>query len=100
MIDLILLLQADLDIQSAFNRYENYQTGRGEIFLKQLDAAFALLRQQPEIAPLYAGSYRRMLIHEFPYGIFYQTQPARVIVAAVMDLRQRPVAISRKLSGT
>ncbi len=33
MIDLLLLLQADLDIQAAFNRYEDYQTGRGELFI-------------------------------------------------------------------
>jgi len=99
MTDLILLLQADLDIQGAFNRYEDFQPGRGEFFLRQLDAALTLLRQHPEIAPVYAGSYRRMLIREFPYGIFYQAQPARVIIAAIMDLRQDPQTIRRKLLG-
>ena len=29
MTDLILLLQADHDIQAAFNRYEEFQAGRG-----------------------------------------------------------------------
>jgi hypothetical protein len=71
MIDLILLLQADHDIQTAFERYEDYQAGRGEVFMRQLDAAFTLVRQHPEIAPTYAGPYRRMLVREFPYGIFY-----------------------------
>jgi len=71
MTELILLLQADLDIQAAFERYENYQPGRGEVFMRQLDAAFTLLRQHPEIAPVYAGPYRRMLTREFPYGFFY-----------------------------
>ena len=55
MIDLILLLQADRDIQSAFQRYENYQAGRGEIFIRQLDFALTLLRQHPEIAPVCGG---------------------------------------------
>ncbi len=40
MIELILLLQADLDIQAAFNRYEDYQSGRGEVSMRQLDAAW------------------------------------------------------------
>lgn len=31
MIDLILLLQADVDIQAAFDRYEDYQSGRGDL---------------------------------------------------------------------
>jgi hypothetical protein len=35
MIDLIFLLQADLDIQTAFNRFEDVQAGRGEVFMRQ-----------------------------------------------------------------
>jgi len=57
------------------------------------------LRQHPEIAPVYAGAYRRMLIRDFPYGIFYQVQPTRVIVVAILDLRQDPQRIRDKLSG-
>ena len=56
MIGLILLLEADQDIQSAFNRYEEIQPGRGELFMRHLDAALTLLRQQPEIAPVFAGA--------------------------------------------
>ena len=99
MTDLILLLRADHDIQTVFERYENYQQGRGEIFMRQLDAAFTLLRQHPEVAPVYAGPYRRMLTREFPYGVFYVVQPTRIIVAAIMDLRQDPQAIRRRLLG-
>ena len=97
MIDLILLLQADLDIQAAFERYEAYQSGRGEMFMRQLDAALSLLRRHPELAPVYAGPYRRMLIRDFPYGIFYTAQPARLVIAAITDHRQDPRAIRRKL---
>ena len=99
MTELILLLQADIDIQSAFARYEEYQPGRGEIFIRQLDAALTLLREHPEAAPIYGGPYRRLLIREFPFGVFYQSQPSRIIVAAVMDLRQDPQSIQRKLPG-
>jgi toxin ParE1/3/4 len=99
MIGLIFLLQADLDIQAAFSRYEDYQSGRGEVFVRQLDAAFTLLREHPEIAPIYAGPFRRMLVHDFPYGIFYQAQPNRIIVTAVLNLNQDPEAIRKKLLG-
>ena len=97
MTEIIFLLQADLDIQAAFNRYEDHQEGRGEVFMRQLDAAVTLIRQHPEIAPIYAGQYRRMLMHDFPYGIFYQVQPQRAVIAAIMDLRQDPDAIRRRL---
>ncbi len=99
MIDLFLLFQADQDIQTAFNRYEEYQVGRGEVFMRQLDAALTLLRRHPEIAPIFAGRYRRLLIRDFPYGIFYEAQPTRIIVSAIMDLRQDPKTIRRKVLG-
>lgn len=67
--------------------------------MRQLDIALTLLRHHPEMAPVYAGSYSRMLIRDFPYGIFYQPQPTRIIIAAVMDLRQDPQTIRKKLSG-
>jgi len=41
MRELIFLLQADHDIQTAFDRYDEYQEGRGEVFMRHLDAAFA-----------------------------------------------------------
>jgi hypothetical protein len=40
-----------------------------------------------------------MLIRDFPYGIFYEAQPTRVIVGAIMDLRQDPRTLRRKLLG-
>jgi plasmid stabilization system protein ParE len=99
MSDLILLRQADDDIQSAFNRYEEFQKGRGELFMHQLDAALTLLRQQPDIAPVYSDRYRRLLMRDFPYGVFYEVQPKRIVVGAIMDLRQDPERIRRKLHG-
>ena len=96
MTDLVLLLQADRDIQTAFERYENYQAGRGEVFMRPLDVALTLLRYHPEIAPVYSGPYRRMLIRDFPYGIFTRCNQ---IIAAIMDLRQNPQTIRKKLSG-
>ena len=100
MTDLILLLQADRDIQSAFDRYENYQTGRGDVFIRQLDFTLTLLRQHPEIATVYSGPYRRMRIRDFPYGIFYQRQSTRLIIVAIVDLRQNPETIRKKLFGS
>jgi plasmid stabilization system protein ParE len=99
MTELVLLLRADHDVQAAFDRYENYQPGRGEVFLRQLDAALTLLRQHPESAPTYGGRYRRMLVRDFPYGIFYQVQPTRIVVGATMDLRQDPRRIRERLFG-
>lgn len=99
MTGLILLLQADVDIQSAFERYEDYQDGRGEVFLRQLDAVLTLARQYPEIGRPVEGRYRRMLMRNFPYGVFCTIEPSRIVIAVIMDLRQDPGALQRRLTG-
>jgi toxin ParE1/3/4 len=95
--EIVFLLSADADIQTAYEFYEAFQLGRGEIFMRHLDVAFTRLHTFPEIAPLFHGAYRRLLVHGFPYGIFYTIEGLRIIVAGVMDLRQDPNAVRRRL---
>ncbi|SKA81610.1 hypothetical protein SAMN02745166_00786 [Prosthecobacter debontii] len=97
MMDLIFLLGAD--IQSAFNQLKEQQVGRGYIFMQCLDAALTYLRGHPEIGLRYQTPYRRLLISKFPYGIFYEVQSQRVVLVAVMDLRQNPRVIRQHLFG-
>ena len=99
MTDLIFLLGAEVDIQSTYSYLDDFQEGRGLVFLQCLDAGLTLLRQHPQIGPEYEAPYRRLLIRRFPVGIFYEAQPGRIVVAAVMDLRQSPEAIKRRLFG-
>ena len=97
MSEIVFLLSADTDIQTAYEFYEAFQSGRGEIFMRHLDVALARLRAFPEIAPPFHGAYRRLLVHGFPYGIFYAIEGLRIIVTGVMDLRQDPNAVRLRL---
>lgn len=99
MAELVFLLSADLDIQQAYEFYEECQPGRGALFMRHLDAAFGHFRAFPEIDPLFHGKYRRLLVPRFPYGIFYTVESNRIVVAGVMHLRQNPEAILRRLGG-
>lgn len=97
MSELVFLFSADADIQAAFEFYEGFQTGRGEVFMCHLDLAFGQLRIFPEIAPVFHEPHRRLLIRGFPYGIFYVIEGRRIIISGVMDLRQDPAIIRRRL---
>ena len=100
MTDLIFLLGAEVDIQSTYQRLEDFQEGRGLVFMQCLDAGLTLLRRHPQIGSVYEAPYRRLLVRRFPFGIFYEVQADRIVIAAVMDLRQSPEAIKRRLSGS
>ena len=99
MSELVFLFSADADIQSGYEFYEAVQAGRGEVFMRHLDMAFSQIRTFPEIAPVFYQSYRRLLVHGFPYGIFYTIEGRRLIISGVMDLRQDPELIRRRLRG-
>jgi toxin ParE1/3/4 len=98
MIEIVPLLSADLDIQRAYDFYEDCREGLGAVFMHRLDEAFGRLRVFPESGPLVHGDYRRLLVPGFPYGIFYTIEPRGVIVSGVMDTRQDPEAIIRRLT--
>jgi len=36
-------------------------------------------------------------MQRFPYGIFYEPEPTRILVAAILDLRQDEQQILRRL---
>jgi len=64
-----------------------------------LDVAFGRLRIFPELAPAFHKDYRRLLVHGFPYGIFHTVEGRRIMISGVMDLRQDPEFIRRRLGG-
>jgi hypothetical protein len=97
--ELTLLHSADVDIQIAYERYESQQDGRGEIFLRHLDVALERLRKFPRTGPLFHRTYRRLVVPAYPFGIFYSLAGTRIVVAGVIDLRQDPENIQRRLNG-
>ncbi|RYD82646.1 MAG: hypothetical protein EOP84_09100 [Verrucomicrobiaceae bacterium] len=65
--------------------------------MHHLDMAFGQLRAFPESAPIIHGRYRRLLVSGFPYGIFYTLEPRGAVIVGVMDIRQDPESIVRRL---
>jgi len=88
---------ADADLQEIFNRFEDYRDGFGIEFMTVVDAYLAHIVVFPEIAPTNFSSVRRQVMQRFPYGIFYELQSTRVLVIAILDLRQDEEQILRRL---
>src|SRR3977135_2469466 len=84
-------------------RYEEILPGLGDRFGAEGLAALFRTVELPESAPVYAGEFRRLLVRKFDHGIFYRIHGARIVVTAVLDLRQDPnddQAAVKPLSGT
>jgi len=95
--EVVFLRSAEADLQSAFNRYEDKVDGLGEEFILTIDGSLTAVRQFPEMARLYHKTIRRLVISRFPYGVFYPVEGQRIVVHAVLDLRQHPRNIRKRL---
>jgi toxin ParE1/3/4 len=93
MIELVVLRRAESDIQRIYTRLEDFQTGKGEEFLRRVDFALQRLQQFPELGTPYHSSYRRLLLGQLPFGIFYRVEGNRLIIVTTAALRQDPTTI-------
>ena len=78
-------------------RFEELGEGLGDRFYRTIDYVLERIRQFPQIAPVYEGPYRRLVVRAFGYGIFYTVEGERVMVGAILDLRQDPDSIRSRL---
>ena len=89
-VELLLALEAELDIAEAFVWYEERRAGLGEEFLSSGDACLESIRRRPEMYPVVHDGYRRSLIRRFPYTVFYEQSEAGVTIYAVFHSSRDP----------
>ncbi len=91
------LAGANAELQEAFNHFENLRDHLGTEFMVAVDASITRTTVFPEIAPIYLDRISRLVMRKFPYGIFYDPYPTRVLIIAILDLRQDEQQIIRRL---
>jgi plasmid stabilization system protein ParE len=97
MHEIVILAGAENDVLETYVRYETAEADLGERFSKQIEEAFQMLSEFPNAGPKFHSQIYRLLIRGFPYGIFYTIDGRRVIIQAILDLRQSPQSIRRRL---
>ena len=94
--EVVLLLGAERDLQEAYNWVEDHRAASEHSFLEAIELRLEHLKRFPLLGPLYRGRYRRLLISRYPFGIFYVAESNRVVVHAILDLRQDPERIHER----
>lgn len=62
----------------------------GEAFVAAVYGSIFRIVEHPEGAPLVYKKVRRLLMHGFPYSVFYVYERKRVRIVAVMHWRRDP----------
>src|SRR5215203_3833750 len=96
MRDVVWTYAAESDLQSLFDEFESKGEGTGEQFFELIDSALELLKQFPQMAPVFKGPYRRFLLRDGRHGLFYAVEARGIILHAVADLRRDPEELRRR----
>ena len=97
MLEVIFLLAAEVDVQGAYERFEEQREGRGDQFLRHLRHLESLLAGNPQMGVSVGRGIRKLLMPRFDHGIFYTVEGSRIMVAAVIDLRRDPDYIRSRI---
>lgn len=78
------------DVVSAYDWYEAERPGLGEEFRNALTDAELLLARTPETFPIVHRGLRRLLLHRFPYSIYFSVGPESVNIRACIHQARHP----------
>jgi plasmid stabilization system protein ParE len=78
--------------------YEEQQIGLAAEFLQELSAVFVKLTESPLIYPVVYQDIRRVVLHRFPFLIWYRVEGETVTVLACTHGKADPDSIRSRLS--
>ncbi len=86
----IIRPEAESDIDDAYQWYESQRKSLGDNFLLCIEEAISRASRNPPIYSIIYKEVRRVLIHRFPFGIFFINRESSISVIAVIHARRNP----------
>ena len=93
---LVLLDSVKIDIQESKNFYESIEAGAGQYFLNCILSDLQILSSNSGIHKKVHGFYQA-LSKKFPFAIYYDVIDEKIVVVAILDMRQNPNSIIKRL---
>lgn len=93
---LIIRSVAKRDIREARRWYADISRALGNDFVHAVDAALSLVVERPFAFPAVRRAFRRVLLHRFPYALFYDVGEERIVVVAVLHQARDPEIIAQR----
>lgn len=90
MVEIVTDLQADLDIDEAFEWYRQRDAKAASRFLAALETKFNFIRQFPRLGSPLDRRHRFVKVPRFPFYIVYRFQTKAIRVIAVVHQSRRP----------
>jgi plasmid stabilization system protein ParE len=80
--------QVLLDIDDAYNWYNNHVQGLGKKFVDDFENTVSKILENPYIYPVTYKTFRRSLLKKFPYSVFYHIDKQTILIIACLHFKQ------------
>ena len=87
---------AKQDIREARGWYRKISPVLADDFLRAVDDAIKLASERPLAFQRVHRTFRRVLLHRFPYALFYDVQEQAIIVVAVLHQARDPEILNTR----
>lgn len=94
---LVVWPDVEAEIADAVGWYESQQPGLGRRFLAEFRAATTLLRRTPFHYQIIEEQIRRIVLHHFPYSVFYEVHDPDVLIVACLHTSRDPEEWRRRI---
>ena len=96
--EIIIRPEAEAEVQSAFDWYEEQSDGLGFEFLRAIDACLSGVERNPlAFTIMHEPNVRRALVRRFPYALFYLVENEAIVVIAVFNVKRHPIDWLRRV---
>jgi plasmid stabilization system protein ParE len=92
----IIRSEAKRDLREAKNWYQNISPDLKRDFVRRVDDAIALAQERPVAFQLVHRTFRRILVHRFPYALFYHAGEDRIVAVAVLHQARDPELLEER----
>lgn len=89
--------EAQADILEAAEWYEERQSGRGIIFVTEIENLFRRIAEGPRRFRLARSNVRVALCQRFPYAIYFLPEEDGIVILAVLHQRRDHKLIVKRL---
>jgi plasmid stabilization system protein ParE len=93
----IIRPDAKRDLREAKAWYRSVSREIGDGFVREIDDAIALIRARPTAFQIVHRTFRRVLLHRYPYALFYYAEQDRIVVVAVLHQARDPEMLGTRL---
>ena len=92
----IIRREAKRDLREAKTWYRDISRQLANDFIHRIDEAIALAQERPLAFQLVHRTFRRILVHRFPYALFYHADETRIVVVAVLHQARDPETLESR----